>query len=180
MEIFDYFLIHLYTVTGYPVADYFLGTFLLAFLTVLVGEFTISLVFRVNRSHLETLNARVEKMSRLSEQALELGTEKSYRAINKEGNEAFGQLFFNKFGLSAASLWPIFFALDWMQERFASISLPLPFWGWGINYVALFILCYIMARILFDRLKPKLPYFKGVHQTLLAYDRNEMGEKSLP
>jgi hypothetical protein len=171
METFDYFLIYLYKVTGYPVADYFLGTFLLSFLTVLVGEFTISLVFRVNRSHLETLNARVEKMSRLSEQALGQGDEKGYRAINKEGNDAFGQLFFNKFGLSAASLWPIFFALAWMQERFASISLPLPFWGWGLNYVAFFILCYILARVFFGWLKPKLPYFRGVHQMLLSYDR---------
>jgi hypothetical protein len=171
MENLDPFLIHLFRLTGYPVADYCLGTFLLAFLTVLVGEFTISIVFRINRGHLEALNSQVEKLSRLAQQAIGQGDEKSYRAINKEGNEAFGQLFFNKFGLSAASLWPIFFALAWMQERFTSISLPLPFWGWGMNYVALFILCYIMARILFDRLKPKLPYFKGVHQTLLAYDR---------
>jgi hypothetical protein len=180
MEILDPFLIHLYRLTGYPLADYCLGTFLLAFLTVLVGEFTISLVFRVNRGHLEALNARVEKMRRLSEQALDQGDERSYRAINKEANEAFGHLFFNKFGLSAASLWPVFFALAWMQAWFAHISLPLPFWGWGMNYVAFFVLCYLLASILFGRLKPKLPYFRGVHQTLLAYEQKGSGGKRSP
>ncbi len=172
MKILDLVLIHLYRLTGYPVADYYLGTFLLAFLTVVVGEVTISLVFRANRSHLETLNSRVEKMSRLSEDAVRLGDEKSYRVVNREGNDAFGQLFFNKFGLSAASLWPIFFALSFMQGRFGDISLPLPFMGWGVNYVAFFILCYIPARILFGRLTPRLPYFRGIHRTLPSCDRS--------
>jgi hypothetical protein len=178
MEMLDPILIHLYRLTGHPLADYFLGTFLLAFLTVLVGELTISLVFRVNRKHLETLNDRVERMKRLSEEALRRDDEKGYRAVNQEGNDAFGQLFFNKFGLSAASLWPIFIALAWMQGRFAQILLPLPLWGWGMNYLALFILCYIMARILFNRLKPRLPYFKSIHQALLAYDQKELGKEN--
>jgi hypothetical protein len=178
MEMLDPVLIYLYRLTGHPLVDYFLGTFLLAFLAVLIGELTISLVFRVNRRHLETLNARVEKLSHLSEKALGQGDKRSYRAINQEGNDAFGHLFFNKFGLSAASLWPIFFALAWMQDRFASISLPLPFGGLGLNYLAFFVLCYIMAKFLFNRLKPKLPYFKGLQQTLLAYDSKELAEKN--
>ena len=170
MQILDTILIILYRLTGHPLVDYYLGTFLLALLTVLVGELTISIVFRINRAHLEKLNARVEKMNRLSEEALKLGDEQAYRAINKEGNDAFGHLFFNKFGLSAASLWPIFFALAWMQERFSEIGLPLPWSGWEINYVFFFLLCYILARIFFGRVKRHLPYFKGVHQMLRAYD----------
>jgi hypothetical protein len=134
MDILDPVLTSLYRVTGFPLADYYPGTFLLAFLTVLVGEFTISIVFKVNKSHLERLNARVEKMHRLSGEALEMGDKEGYKAVNKEGNDAFGQLFFNKFGLSAASLWPIFLALAWMQERFSEIGLPLPWMGWEINY----------------------------------------------
>ncbi len=176
-EFFDRFLIQLYRLFGIPLVDYFLGTFLLAFLAVLVGELTISLVFKVNKNHLDRLTDRTEKMGRLSEEALRLGDEKSYRAINKEGNDAFGHLFFNKFGLSAASLWPIFLALAWMQERFAGISLPLPFKGWGMNYVAFFILWYILARVFFGWLKPNLPYFRGVHQMLLSYERGSSGEK---
>jgi hypothetical protein len=177
MQILDPILIAFYRLTGHPLVDYYLGTFLLALLTVIVGELTISIVFRINKAHLDKLNARVEKMKRLSEEALSLGDEKAYRAINKEGNDAFGHLFFNKFGLSAASLWPIFFALDWMQERFAEIGLPLPWIGWEINYFVFFLLCYIPARIFFGGIKRKLPYFKGIHQTLLTYEKTDTGQK---
>jgi hypothetical protein len=170
MQILDPILILFYRLTGHPLVDYYLGTFLLALLTVLVGELTISIVFRINKAHLDKLNARVEKMKRLSEEALNLGDEKAYRAINKEGNDAFGHLFFNKFGLSAASLWPIFFALAWMQERFAEIALPIPWIGWEINYFFFFLLCYILARIFFGRIKRHLPYFKSMHRMLVAYD----------
>ena len=177
MQTLDPVLILLYRLTGDPLTDYYLGTFLLALLTVLVGEFTISLVFKVNKAHLDRLNAKVEKMSHLSEEALRLGDEGSYKAINKEGNDAFGHVFFNKFGLSAASLWPIFFALAWMQERFAEIGLPLPWIGWEINYFFFFLMCYILARILFGRIKRKLPYFRGMHQTLLTYEKSDIGQK---
>lgn len=178
MEFLDPILIRLYGLIGYPLADYLVGTFLLAMLAVVVGEFTISIVFKVNRRHLDKLNLKVEKMQRLSEEALRLGDKASYTAINKEGNDAFGHLFFNKFGLSAASLWPIFIALGWMQGRFAEIDLPLPFFGWGINYVLFFLLNYIPARIIFSRLKSRLPYFRSVHETLLSYDKLESGPPS--
>jgi hypothetical protein len=177
MQVLDPILITLYRLTGYPLVDYYLGTFLLALLTVLVGELTISVVFRINKAHLDKLNARVEKMQRLSSDALAEGNQAGYKACNKEGNDAFGQLFFNKFGLSAASLWPIFFALAWMQERFAEIGLPLPWIGWEINYFFFFLLCYILARIFFGRIKRKLPYFKGIHQTLLTYEKTDTGQK---
>jgi hypothetical protein len=177
MAILDPFLIVLYRLTGNPMADYFLGTFLLALLAVVVGEFTISIVFKVNKAHLDRLNVRVEKMKRLSSEALTIGDQEGYKACNKEGNDAFGQLFFNKFGLSAASLWPIFFALAWMQERFAEIGLPLPWIGWEINYFFFFLMCYILARILFGRIKRKLPYFRGMHQTLLTYEKSDIGQK---
>jgi len=177
MQVLDTILITFYRLTGYPLVDYYVGTFLLALLTVVVGELTISLVFQINKAHLDKLNARVEKMKRLSSEALAEGDQAGYKACNKEGNDAFGQLFFNKFGLSAASLWPIFFALAWMQERFAEISLPLPWIGWEINYFFFFLLCYIPARIFFGGIKRKLPYFRGIHQTLLTYEKTDTGQK---
>ena len=176
-EAADSILIYLYRITGIPLLDYYLGTFLLALLTVMVGELTISLVFRINKAHLDRLNAKVEKMSRLSSDALLLGDEFSYKACNKEGNDAFGHLFFNKFGLAAASLWPIFLSLAWMQSRFGQIGLPLPWTGWELNYALFFILCYVPARMLFGRLKPRLPYFRGIHQQLLAYEQDNAPEK---
>lgn len=162
----DPILINLYKLTGYPVVDYFVGTLLLAFLAVLVGDFTVALVYRANRRHLEKLNSHVEKMNRLSSDALALGDQEGYKACNKEGNEGLGQLFFNKFGLSAASLWPVFFALAWMQERFADIGLPLPWIGWEINYFVFFLLCYILMKIFFSRIKRKVAFFRGIHRPL--------------
>lgn len=176
-ESIDSVLICLYRITGSPLLDYYLGTFLLAFISVVVGELTISVVFRINKAHLDRLNAKVQKMNRLSLEALSLGDKENYKACNKEGNDAFGQLFFNKFGLAAASLWPIFFALAWMQYRFAEIGLPLPWIGWEINYFFFFLLCYILARIFFARIKGKLPYFKGIHQTLLTYDKGDLRQQ---
>lgn len=166
------FLIVLYRITGNPVLDYFAGTFLLALLTVLIGEFTVSLVFKINKNHLDKLNARLADLHNLSLLALKKGDKKSYQACNKEANDAFGRVFFNMFGLSAASLWPIFFALAWMQQRFSGIGFPIPFTGYEVNYVVTFLVCYFLARILFGRIKHKLPYFKGVHEMLLTYEKN--------
>lgn len=169
----DSVLICLYRITGDPFLDYFLGTFFLSFLAVVVGEFTISLGFKANRSYLSRLNDDMEKMSRLSMEAQRLGDEEGYKACNKEGNEVFGRLFFHRFGLAAASLWPIFLVLAWMQTRFYGIDFPL---AWplsvvfrdGVGYVFTFIPLYILCRILFKHIRPWLPYFRGVQKLLDA------------
>jgi len=169
----DSLLISLYRITGDPILDYFLGTFLLSFIAVVVGEFTISLGFKANKSHLDRLNEDMDKMSRLSMEAQRLGDEAGYKACNKEGNEAFGRLFFHRFGLAAASLWPVFLALAWMQSRFHSIDFPLAWplsvvFGGTVGYTFTFIPLYILCRILFKYMRPWLPYFKGVQKLLDA------------
>jgi len=84
--------------------------------------------------------------------------------------KAKSRVFFNMFGLSAASLWPACFALAWMQERFIDLPLSIPFTELKANYVVVFLVCYIGAKIFFGRVKRHLPYFKGMHQMLRAYD----------
>jgi len=173
LDFADSLLISLYRITGDPILDYFLGTFLLSFITVVVGEFTISLGFRANKSYLNRLNDDVEKMGRLSMEAHRLGDETGYKACNKEGNEAFGQLFFHRFGLAAASLWPAFLAVAWMQSRFSDIDFPIVWplslvFGRTVSYVFTFIPLYILCRILFKYLRPWIPYFRGVQKLLDA------------
>ena len=70
-------------------------------------------------------------------------------------------------------------SLPWpgCRSAFAEIGLPLPWIGWEINYFFFFLLCYILARILFGRVKRKLPYFRGMHQTLLTYEKTDTGQK---
>lgn len=170
-KVADEILMNLYRITGNPLADYFFGTFILAFLTVVIGELALSWVFKVNKSHLNNLDSRLAHFNRLSSEALRLGHEDSYRACNKEANEAFGHLFFNKFGLSAACLWPIPFALAWMQCRFQEIEFPIIFplsfiFGTTVGYIFTFIPLYVLCRILFKHMRPWLPYFRGVQKIL--------------
>ncbi len=169
----DPYLLALYRLTGDAGLDGFIGTFLVALLSSVVGEFTISIVFRINRSHLDRLNADLRNFSELSQEALRRGDEQSYKALNKQANDAWGRVFFNKFGLSAAALWPVFFALDWMQPHFLESGVPVPFFPEGANYVAVFLVCYILARIVFGRIKRYLPYFKQQHAMLMSYGKRE-------
>jgi hypothetical protein len=166
----DPYLLTLYELTGVRGLDGLIGTFLLSLVVVVIGEFTLSLVFRANRRHLDQLNSNLKKYSELSQEALRRGDEVSYKALNKQANDAYGRVFFNKFGLSAAALWPIFFTLDWMQPHFAENGIAVPFYPSGLNYVVVFLICYTLARIGFGRLKRHLPYFKGQYEMLRSYD----------
>jgi len=177
---FDPYILVLYRLTGIGSADGLIGTFLVALLVVVVGEFTISIVFRINRKHLDRLNDNLKKYSELSQEALRLGDEASYKALNKQASDAYGHVFFNKFGLSAAALWPAFFALDWMQPHFAETGVTVPGYPSGANYVVVFLCCYILARIVFGRLKRHLPYFKGQHRMLQSYARRDSAAPKEP
>ncbi|MCL6634417.1 MAG: hypothetical protein K6T29_01440 [Peptococcaceae bacterium] len=160
--VLDGFLAGLYRLTGLAVPDYFIGTFLLALITVLIGDFTTSLVYRANRTYFDRLSRRLGELHEASMAALRLKDGTSYRAVNREANDAFGLVFFGMFGLSASYLWPAFFALAWMQTRFQGIAFPIFLTGWTVNYVFTFIVVYILARIMFAKVRPHLPCFKRV------------------
>jgi hypothetical protein len=159
LELFDTFLIRFYQITGNPLWDYFIGSFLLALLSVLVGQATPFLVFRANRRHIEHLDDRLATLIRLTASAMEMGDKQSYKSLNKEANDTYGHVFFNRFGLSAASLWPVLFALAWMQERFAHIAIPIPVIGFRANYFVVFLVSYLAATFLFRRTTRHLPGF---------------------
>lgn len=133
-----------------------------AFLSVILGEITISIAYRFNRSHIRSLNQEVKEYERLSQEASFFSDPAAYRAINREGNEAFGRLFFYKIALSASSLWPVFFALDWLQERYASMEVLVPGTSWGANYLVSFLVFYVVGRVLFRKFKRALPYFRSI------------------
>ena len=149
--------------------------FLAALVSVVVGELTISLGYRVNRSYIQGLNQEVKQYQSLSQEASALADPATYRAVNREGNEAFGRLFFHKIALSAASLWPIFFALQWLQDRYASQEILIPGTSWEANYVAAFLVFYILAKVLFGKLKTRIPYFRSIHRML---EEDELRVKS--
>ena len=106
--------------------NFLLGTLALAVLSLLVGEFTSFLASCIVRRHFEQVAGEAKRYQDLSMEALKAGDRPAYEAANKLANEAFGKSFFMQVALSATFLWPIFFALGWMQYRFLEVAFPLP------------------------------------------------------
>jgi len=153
----DSFLIFPFRITDISLLGFYIGTFFLALNCVLLGRVTILGIMRINRSHYGKLEKETVHMHNLSVKAILAKDKNSYRACNKEANDAFGKYFFSQVGLGASLLWPIPFALHWMNIRFQGISFPLPFGTASLNYAAIFILLYILARIVFSRVSVYLP-----------------------
>ncbi len=179
LRMIDPFLTRLFFLTGDPVVNFFIGSFLLALGCVVVGEVTLSLAIRWNRAHIEALKQEIRHQESLSIRAHEMGDHVSYQALNKAANEAWGRHFFTMAAYSAGGLWPVPFALGWMQVHFSQvdflIALPLSLlFGKTVGFAFSFIPIYILCRILFKYLHPWLPYFRGVHRMLNA------GGKPLP
>ncbi|MFZ7111386.1 MAG: hypothetical protein ACOWYE_06860 [Desulfatiglandales bacterium] len=167
----DRFLIFFFRLTGITIIDFFIGTFVLGLVCVVIGEVTVSLALKVNRKQLEVLNREIDEKERLSFKAYEAGDKAGYKALNKEATDAWGKRFFTMVAYSAGILWPIPFALGWMQIRFAGLELPLAFplsaiLPRPVGYPFVFIPLYVLGRIFFKYLRPHLPYFKGIMASL--------------
>jgi hypothetical protein len=134
-----------YRISDNPAAGFFFGTFIVSLFCVLIGEITSSMVYRLNRSYYQELAQETIRMGDLSISALRFFKDKKkYRAFNKEANDAFGKYFFSQIALGASALWPIPFALGWMQTRFVEVSFFVPLINRTVSYMAVFILWYIL------------------------------------
>ena len=167
----DPFLVRLFNLVDDPVTGFLLGSLLLAMGCVVVGEVTLSLAIKWNRNHIEALKQEIRHNEALSIQAYEMGDQTSYRALNKAANDAWGRHFFTMAAYSAGVLWPVPFALAWMQVHFThtlfSVAFPLSLvFGDTVGFAFVFIPIYILARILFKYIHPWLPYFRTVHRML--------------
>ncbi|MBW2408452.1 MAG: hypothetical protein JRF72_01545 [Deltaproteobacteria bacterium] len=167
----DSFLIFFYRITGMPLVDYFMGTFFIAFLCVVVGELSVSLALGFNQRYIDEMNSEMETKEKLSIAAYRSGDRASYRALNRQATDVWGKQFFTMVAYSAGILWPIPCALGWMQTRFADVQFALAFplslvFGKEVGYTFVFIPLYIFCRILFKYIRPFLPYFKGVQNAL--------------
>ena len=171
----DPYLIWLYRLTGQALADFLIGTLALAFMALIIGEITISLAFLVVKKRIDQTTAEAAKYQRLSMEALVEGDKLAYKAGNKLANDAFGKSFFMQIALSAAFLWPAFFALAWMSHRFADVEFPLPYGHHSLGYIGVFILLFVVAYFLFKGIKYKLPHFRRIKQILDGYP-NRPGE----
>ena len=157
MELVDAFLITPYRWPQDPVLGWWLGTFILALWSTILGEITLAIAFRANRFHVTKTTKEMAEYHDRSMNALKAGNKGAYKAINKLANEAFGKTFFLQIAMASAALWPVACALGWMQARFSNIRFPLPFnlpvLGETAGYAFIFIPLYILTRIIFGKFK---------------------------
>ncbi len=162
----DAFLIYPFRIPGAPIFGYLLGAFCLAVTCVMVGQFTLSVAYRMNRRWIDGDNREMVRMHNSSIRALLSRDKAAYKACNRQANDAFGKLFFSQVALSASGFWPIPFALAWLDSRFAGIDfalpLALPGVGDSVGYTFSFFPLYILAYILFGKVKRRLPYFRNI------------------
>jgi hypothetical protein len=148
---FDPYLIWFYRLTGSAAANFLLGTFVAAVLSLLVGEVTSLLASFVVRRRFEEVTGEAKKYQDMSMEALKAGDRPSYEAANQVANDAFSKSFFMQLALSATFFWPIFFVLGWMQCRFLDIEFPIPGTNWSLGFIGVFILIYVAAYLLFKQ-----------------------------
>ena len=139
-----------------PEAAFVLGTAVLALLCVVPGLLTLRLARRLHRKRMRSLTDDMRRYHELGEKALQQGSKEHFKAVNKQAHEAFGYHFSLSGAVFVASLWPVPFALAWMQLRFATVSPELPFalplLGAQPGMMFWFLLCYIPLRLLCGRL----------------------------
>ncbi|BBD06878.1 hypothetical protein [Desulfovibrio ferrophilus] len=165
----DVVLIWLFRLPLPPLVSFFAGLVLLALILTIIGELCMAGVYFMNRKHFAEITHEMTSNNNASIRALARKDKKSYTACNSLANEAFGRSFFSGLALFASSVWPVAFALSWMQFRFGNIeffSLPFAADPVGVNFV--FIPLYVVVRFAFAKAKPYLPVFAQIKRAVKA------------
>lgn len=153
-------------------AGYLLGTVILALYCILLGDLSASLVTFINKKYIYKMQAKMDHNHELSETALKLGDKESYKAVNKQGLDAFGHSFSLGAAIFCVSIWPMPFALAWLSLRFvdAPLELPfnLPFLGNTVEYFPSFLLIYIATRMLYSSIMLRIDWYKNLKARLVG------------
>jgi hypothetical protein len=151
----DSFLIWFFRIVDIPILGYYLGTAVVCLICAALGRFTLILGSRVNEEFLSRDHKNMVRMHNLSLWALLSKDKNAYRSCNKEANEAFGKVFFSQVALGASSLWPVPFALAWMQYRFGmvefSLPLSLPGVGDSVGFMFTFFPISVLVYLMYAR-----------------------------
>ena len=138
-----------------PMEAWWLGTLVLAFYALVLGEATLALFKWVIREHLAQSMEDLRRQRDLSLAAARAGDKPAFKLLNRQANEAFGKTFFQGIAMGAASLWPAFLALAWLRLRFSQVGTPLPGTDINPNYAVGFIICYVVLRVIWGRLRAR-------------------------
>jgi hypothetical protein len=152
--LFDPWLIAPFRWSPSPTAGYLIGVVVLALQCIVLGDLSATLVAFINRRYIRKIQGEMDHNHELSEQALMQGDKESYKAVNRQALDAFGHSFSLGAAIFCVSIWPMPFALAWLNLRFADAPLELPFslpWlGATIHYFPSFLLLYIAARMMYS------------------------------
>jgi len=147
-------------------AGFLLGTILLALQCVLLGDLSATLVMYLNKKYLRKMQDSMNRHHTLSEEALKRGDKESFKAVNKQAMDAFGHSFSLGAAIFCVSIWPMPFALAWMNTRFfdAPLELPfsLPFLGNSVEFFPAFLLLYIATRITYSSILSRCSWYRGL------------------
>jgi hypothetical protein len=168
-------LIFAFRITENPFMGYMLGNLYLAMICTLIGELTLAFLFKLNRKQYEEQSKEMLRNQSYSIQALMNKSKEDFKATNRLANDAFGKSFFAGVAFSSSSLWPVPFALGWLGYRFDDIAFEmmfsLPLLGDSLNYAAVFLLLYILTRILGTKIRKKI--FSGNIKSALPQEDQE-------
>jgi hypothetical protein len=153
-------------------AGYLLGTFILIVQCLLLGDLGASGVSYLNRRHIRRLQKEMDHHHELSEAALLQGDKASYKAVNRQALDAFGYSFSLGAAIFSVSIWPLPFALAWLQMRFgdAPLELPvqLPLIGKEIPYLTSFVLLYIGCRLCYGFLMRRFAWYRRLKERIVG------------
>jgi hypothetical protein len=142
----DSFLIFLYRITGLPMVDYFMGTFFLAFLCVVVGEISISLALRFNQRYIDEMTTEMETKEKLSMEA--------YRSGDRQTIFHHGRLF--RWNSMADTLYAGLDADAFCRRAICpGISAVPGFWKDGRLYICVYSSLYLLPDSF--QIPPSLP-----------------------
>jgi len=153
-------------------AGYLLGAVILALYCILLGDLSASLVTLANKKYIRKMQTKMDHNHELSETALKLGDKESFKAVNKQGLDAFGHSFSLGAAIFCVSIWPMPFALSWLSLRFvdAPLELPfhMPFIGSTVEYFPSFLLLYIATRMLYSSIMSRVTWYRATKARLVG------------
>ncbi|VBB42524.1 conserved membrane hypothetical protein [uncultured Desulfatiglans sp.] len=160
----DAFLIAPYRWPANPYFGWWLGTGLLALWSAVLGELTGTIAVQANRRTIRDAFSEASDRHDQSLSALQAGDRDLYKDINSLANEAYGKAFFLQITVAAAVLWPVPLAIAWLQLRFAGlrfgVPVSIPWVGADFSASLVFILMYVVARIVSRHLRCKISFLK--------------------
>lgn len=160
----DPWLIAPYRWPSSPLMGYVLGTAFLCLQCTVLGDLSSSGVMALNKRRLRQIRRDMDKHQDLSETALKRGDKESYKAVNRQALDAFGHSFSLGAAIFCVTLWPVAFALAWMDLRFAHVGLDLPVnlpvFGESVHYFPFFLMLYIAVRMVYSRVMNRFRWYR--------------------